>query len=42
MEPEARSLLTEIYLPDVARLTGLLDKPPPWEALVAGGSALRG
>jgi len=42
MESEARSLLTQIYRPDVARLTELLGKPPPWEALVAGGSALRG
>jgi hypothetical protein len=42
MEPEARSLLTETYRPDVARLTELLGEPPPWEALVASGSALRG
>ena len=42
MEPAARALLTEIYRPEVARLAELLGRPPPWEALVAGGSVLRG
>jgi sulfotransferase family protein len=41
MEPATRTLLTEIYRPEVARLSELLGKPPPWAALVAGGSVLR-
>jgi sulfotransferase family protein len=41
MEPEARSLLTETYRPDVARLAERLGEPPPWEALMPSGSLLR-
>jgi hypothetical protein len=42
MEPATRALLTETFRPDAARLSALLGKPLPWEALVAGGSVLRG
>jgi sulfotransferase family protein len=38
MDPAAGTLLREIYRPEVARLAELLDRSPPWEALVAGGS----
>ena len=38
VDPAAGNLLREIYRPDVARLAELLGRPPPWEALVAGGS----
>jgi sulfotransferase family protein len=31
MDAEARTLLTEIYRPEVARLAELLGKSPPWE-----------
>ena len=30
MDGRARTLLTEIYRPEVARLAELLGKPPPW------------
>jgi hypothetical protein len=42
MEPATRTLLTEIFRPEAARLSALLGKPPPWEALLPGGSVLRG
>jgi hypothetical protein len=35
MDPAARTLLTEIYRPEVARLAELLGKPPPWELRLA-------
>lgn len=42
MEPATRALLTEVFRPEAARLSALLGRPPPWDALVAGGSVLRG
>ena len=39
MDPAARTLLMEIYRPEVGRLADLLGRPVPWEAKMAPGSA---